>query len=279
MGRLAIRSNGSAAAVAAGCETQCSSAENAQPDRTARWRNGRLAMAESTSARKGRRRASGSRNSPARTKTRGSGHLRLDGPGQQERRSPACCRSRRSGRRRTIATARWPAAPWDIIGDLSVVPDLVQLTYHYDRETRLWAQISLVRLTGENFGRDVAAWRQWWEKQGGKPPIAAETVAWATSPENAQAGRSKNNGRDRSASCPVKARSLHPEQEAKAQDRMGRDSERYSPQNCSEMESLNRSRRTELGNRSGPESHENVGQTRSTRRRTVWADACLPLPK
>jgi hypothetical protein len=64
-----------------------------------------------------------------------------------------------------------------------VVPDLVQLTYHYDRDTRFWAQISLVRLTGENFGRDVAAWRQWWEKQGGKPSIAKETVAWATSPE------------------------------------------------------------------------------------------------
>jgi hypothetical protein len=70
-----------------------------------------------------------------------------------------------------------------ILGDLSVVPDLVSLTYHYDRDTRFWAQISLVRLSGENFGRDVAAWRQWWQKQGGKPPIAAKAVAWATRPE------------------------------------------------------------------------------------------------
>jgi len=70
-----------------------------------------------------------------------------------------------------------------IIGDLSVVPDLVHLTYHYDRDTRFWAQISLVRLTGENFGRDVAAWRRWWEKRGGKPPIAEKRIAWATSPE------------------------------------------------------------------------------------------------
>jgi beta-lactamase regulating signal transducer with metallopeptidase domain len=73
-----------------------------------------------------------------------------------------------------------------IVGDLSVVPDLVQLTYHYNRDTRFMAQISLVRLTGENFGRDVAAWRQWWEKQGGNPPISEEKVAWATSPEMLQ---------------------------------------------------------------------------------------------
>ena len=82
-----------------------------------------------------------------------------------------------------------------IIGDLSVVPDLVHLTYHYNRDTRFWAQISLVRLTGENFGRDVAAWRQWWEKQGGKPPISEEKVAWATSPEMLQMCRSQGDGK------------------------------------------------------------------------------------
>jgi hypothetical protein len=79
---------------------------------------------------------------------------------------------------------RWMACrALGIVGDLSVVPELVPLTYHYNRDTRLWAQISLVRLTGENFGRDVAAWREWWEKRGGKPPIVQEPVAWATSPE------------------------------------------------------------------------------------------------
>jgi beta-lactamase regulating signal transducer with metallopeptidase domain len=70
-----------------------------------------------------------------------------------------------------------------IIGDMSVVPDLVHLTYHYDRDTRFWAQISLVRLTGENFARDVAAWTEWWQKQGRKPPISKTRVAWATSAE------------------------------------------------------------------------------------------------
>jgi hypothetical protein len=29
----------------------------------------------------------------------------------------------------------------------------------------------------------VAAWKAWWEKQGGKPPISGKTVAWATSAE------------------------------------------------------------------------------------------------
>jgi HEAT repeat protein/beta-lactamase regulating signal transducer with metallopeptidase domain len=79
---------------------------------------------------------------------------------------------------------RWMACrALGIVGDLSVVPELVPLTYHYNRDTRLWAQISLVRLSGENFGRDVAAWRQWWKNRHGKPPIPAQPVAWATSPE------------------------------------------------------------------------------------------------
>ena len=70
-----------------------------------------------------------------------------------------------------------------ILGDQSLVPELVPLTYHYNMNTRLEAQVALVRLTGENFGRDVAAWKAWWEKQGGKPPISERTVAWATSPQ------------------------------------------------------------------------------------------------
>ena len=70
-----------------------------------------------------------------------------------------------------------------MLGDSSVVPELVSLTYHYNWNVRQWAQIALVRFTGQNFGRDVAAWRQWWEKQGGKPPISPDPVKWATSPE------------------------------------------------------------------------------------------------
>jgi beta-lactamase regulating signal transducer with metallopeptidase domain len=73
-----------------------------------------------------------------------------------------------------------------MLGDTSVVPELVHLTYHYNWNVRQWAQIALVRLTGQNFGHDVAAWKQWWDKQGGKPPISDEIVAWATSPRMIQ---------------------------------------------------------------------------------------------
>ena len=46
-----------------------------------------------------------------------------------------------------------------------------------------WSQISLVRLTGENFGRDVEAWRRWWDARGGKPPIPSQRVVWTQRPQ------------------------------------------------------------------------------------------------
>ena len=61
----------------------------------------------------------------------------------KQRRSRASYRSRRIERRRTIVTAGW-LPRLGIVGDLSVVPELVHLTYHYNSDTRLWAQISLV---------------------------------------------------------------------------------------------------------------------------------------
>ena len=73
-----------------------------------------------------------------------------------------------------------------MLGDSSVVPELVHLTYHYNWNVRQWAQIALVRFTGQNFGRDVAAWRQWWDRHGGKPPISEQLVQWATSPRMLQ---------------------------------------------------------------------------------------------
>jgi hypothetical protein len=79
---------------------------------------------------------------------------------------------------------RWMATrALGIVGREKVVPELVHLTYHYNMNTRFWAQISLVRLTGQNFGRDVAAWARWWESQGKRPAISTETVAWAISPQ------------------------------------------------------------------------------------------------
>lgn len=93
-----------------------------------------------------------------------------------------------------------------LLGDKSVVPELVHLTYHFNWNTRQCARISLVRLTGQNFGRDVAAWKKWWEEQGGEPPISAETVAWATSPHmlrilNGMENPEKQDENDRQAAA------------------------------------------------------------------------------
>jgi len=80
-----------------------------------------------------------------------------------------------------LSQDRWMAVrALGLIGDRSVVPALIDLLYHYDQNTRFWAQISLVRLSGQNFGRDVAAWKGWWRQQQGKPPAADEPVVWTT---------------------------------------------------------------------------------------------------
>lgn len=50
---------------------------------------------------------------------------------------------------------RWMAVrALGVVGDESVVPELIHLVYHYNQNTRFWGQISLVRLTGVNFGSD-----------------------------------------------------------------------------------------------------------------------------
>jgi hypothetical protein len=43
---------------------------------------------------------------------------------------------------------------------------------------RWWAQISLVRLTGQNFGQDWKVWGAWWNTQKGQPPFHPEMVRW-----------------------------------------------------------------------------------------------------
>ncbi len=65
-----------------------------------------------------------------------------------------------------------------IIGDKSAVPELIHLVYHGNQNTHWWAQISLVRLTGKNAGKDWHAWGQWWNESGGQPPFNPEIVRW-----------------------------------------------------------------------------------------------------
>jgi hypothetical protein len=78
---------------------------------------------------------------------------------------------------------RWMAIrALGLIGDKTVVPDLIHLVYHGNSNTRWWAQISLVRLTGVNYGNDWKAWGTWWTSAGGQPPFDPEFVRWYKDP-------------------------------------------------------------------------------------------------
>ncbi len=75
---------------------------------------------------------------------------------------------------------RWMATrALGMIGDVSAVPSLIHLLYHPNANTRWWAQISLVRLTGQNFGGDWTAWGRWWNSQNGTPPFTPEIILWS----------------------------------------------------------------------------------------------------
>ncbi|MDR1270748.1 MAG: Ig-like domain-containing protein [Planctomycetaceae bacterium] len=51
-----------------------------------------------------------------------------------------------------------------ILGDLSAVPEMIPLVYHSNFNTRWESQVSLVRLTGQNFGTDAEAWGKWYNE-------------------------------------------------------------------------------------------------------------------
>ena len=74
---------------------------------------------------------------------------------------------------------RWMATrALGIMADRKSVPDLIHLLYHMNANTRWWAQISLVRMTGTNFGTDWNAWGKWWNDQNGQPPFKPEIIRW-----------------------------------------------------------------------------------------------------
>lgn len=74
---------------------------------------------------------------------------------------------------------RWMAIrSLGLIGDPHDVPELIRLVYHGNVNTRWWAQISLVRLTGKNFGKDWNAWGKWWNDQKGQPAYQPEIIRW-----------------------------------------------------------------------------------------------------
>ncbi len=74
---------------------------------------------------------------------------------------------------------RWMATRvLGLMGDKTSVPELIHLVYHGNPNTRWWAQISLVRLTGRNFGSDWNAWAKWWTDSGGQPAYKTELIRW-----------------------------------------------------------------------------------------------------
>jgi tRNA A-37 threonylcarbamoyl transferase component Bud32 len=74
---------------------------------------------------------------------------------------------------------RWMAVrAMGVIGDKTVVPKIIHLLYHNNSYVRWSAQISLVQLTGRNFGGDWRAWGKWWSAQKGNPPFNPEVVHW-----------------------------------------------------------------------------------------------------
>lgn len=104
---------------------------------------------------------------------------------------------------------RWMATrALGILGDESVVPELINLIYHYNKNTRLWAQISLVRLTGVNFGDDWSKWAQWWNREKGDPLFSSEKVVWTAKANGANQGEKNESGKasfDRSKDAPARS--------------------------------------------------------------------------
>lgn len=79
---------------------------------------------------------------------------------------------------------RWMATrALGLIGDPSVVPQMIHLIYLSNPNTRWWSQISLVRLTGQNFGTDWQAWGRWWNEQKKQPAFDDQPIAWSANPE------------------------------------------------------------------------------------------------
>ena len=74
---------------------------------------------------------------------------------------------------------RWMAVrALGLLGDKVSVPELINLVYHGNTNTRWWAQISLVRLTGKNFGSDWNGWGKWWNESGGQPAWNPKIIKW-----------------------------------------------------------------------------------------------------
>lgn len=74
---------------------------------------------------------------------------------------------------------RWMALrALSLIGDNASVPEMIHVVYHGNVNSRWWAQIALVQLTGQNFGKDWEAWGKWWNESGGRPAWDPQIIRW-----------------------------------------------------------------------------------------------------
>ena len=80
---------------------------------------------------------------------------------------------------------RWMAIrALGLLGDKSSIPELIPMVYHGNVNTRWWAQVTLVRLTGKNFGKDWSAWGKWWNETGGLPAYKPDIIRWWSGQSN-----------------------------------------------------------------------------------------------
>lgn len=65
------------------------------------------------------------------------------------------------------------------IADTTSVPLLVSLLDYPNKDTAMFAQGGLVRLTGQNFGADKARWAKWWNDLDRSPrTTGADGAPW-----------------------------------------------------------------------------------------------------
>ena len=81
-----------------------------------------------------------------------------------------------------------------ILGDPAAIPELIPLVYHFNFNTRWDAQVSLVRLTGQNFGSDAKAWGEWYTANRDKlgkdlPKFDPTPVDWSCGDSNREIQR------------------------------------------------------------------------------------------
>lgn len=74
---------------------------------------------------------------------------------------------------------RWMAVrAIGMIGSQADVPELIHLVYHGNTNTRWWAQLALVQITGQNFSSDWNAWAKWWTDSKGVPAYNPKIIRW-----------------------------------------------------------------------------------------------------